>query len=431
MYKKFILLIIIISFFTQASYSNSWDYWVRRQTPTLSWLYKLTFTDTLNGWAAGDSGVIIHTSNGGVTWVRQNSTVNNYSFFIWSISFSNPRRGWCIANDKYHAPPSTILRTTNGGLNWNAATYPDSATFLYTIYFRDSLNGWMSGSGGTFLQTTNAGQSWIRREQDTSLFSGFPVRNLDFYSRYFCFGTGGVNDFGGVIWRSTNSGMIWQANVVAPEPIFDLYFLDSLNILGCGGDFEFGASVVKTSNGGVNWNFEFIQQWGVASEIAFRNLAEIWLPLSISQAWALSIDSANSWHTIPAPDSSSVWDALFLDQFHGWGCGTNGLIVKYNPQPIGIQNWENILPASDILYQNYPNPFNPYTTIEYYLVKPAAVRISIYDVLGREIKTILSGLQKAGQHKLKLSGENLPSGIYFYKLESESFTGTKKMIILR
>lgn len=83
------------------------------------------------------------------------------------------------------------------------------------------------------------------------------------------------------------------------------------------------------------------------------------------------------------------------------------------------------------LFQNYPNPFNPSTTIRYSITKPDLVRIKIYDILGREVKTLVNELKQAGIYEVQFDATGLASGIYFYRIESGAFIQTKKMILLR
>ena len=85
-----------------------------------------------------------------------------------------------------------------------------------------------------------------------------------------------------------------------------------------------------------------------------------------------------------------------------------------------------------ILYHNYPNPFNSSTTISYYIPKLSDVKLVIYDLQGRKIKTIIDEQIGAGNHKVNFNASGLPSGIYFYKLQVENdFTGVKKMMLLK
>jgi hypothetical protein len=89
------------------------------------------------------------------------------------------------------------------------------------------------------------------------------------------------------------------------------------------------------------------------------------------------------------------------------------------------------VPPSFELAQNYPNPFNPSTTIEYALPKPSDVDLIVYNILGKEVQTLVNGEQPAGKHRVQLDRKGLPSGIYFYRIEAGEFVQTKKMLIVR
>jgi len=88
-------------------------------------------------------------------------------------------------------------------------------------------------------------------------------------------------------------------------------------------------------------------------------------------------------------------------------------------------------PYEFILYQNYPNPFNPGTLIAYQLKTPGHVTLKVYDVLGREVRTLVNEKQVEGNHMVSFSAADLPSGVYFYKLEAEGFTRTRKLVVIK
>jgi tetratricopeptide (TPR) repeat protein len=96
---------------------------------------------------------------------------------------------------------------------------------------------------------------------------------------------------------------------------------------------------------------------------------------------------------------------------------------------------EEILPTEYTLYQNYPNPFNPATTINYDLPKSGYVKLKIYDILGREVRTLVNTQQEAGRYKVNFSAiggaSSLASGVYLCRLESGDFISVKKMILLK
>ncbi|MGQ9805656.1 MAG: T9SS type A sorting domain-containing protein [Chlorobiales bacterium] len=89
------------------------------------------------------------------------------------------------------------------------------------------------------------------------------------------------------------------------------------------------------------------------------------------------------------------------------------------------------LPSLFVLEQNYPNPFNPTTTIRYQLPVSSTVSLIIYDVLGKEVATLVKGRQEAGSYNLNFNASNLASGVYFYRLQAGNFVQTKKMILVK
>ena len=94
------------------------------------------------------------------------------------------------------------------------------------------------------------------------------------------------------------------------------------------------------------------------------------------------------------------------------------------------------IPERFALHQNYPNPFNPITTIEYDLPKDAHVYLVIYDILGRKIRTLVSGMQPAGYAEVRWNGTDdwgnkVGSGIYFYRIETGKFSKTHKMVLMK
>ena len=107
--------------------------------------------------------------------------------------------------------------------------------------------------------------------------------------------------------------------------------------------------------------------------------------------------------------------------------------VYYNMENLvtGIQPIGNNVPSDYSLSQNYPNPFNPVTNIEFDIPKASLVKLVVYDIQGRVVETIVNGELSAGNYKADWNAANYSSGVYFYKLESDRFTETKKMMILK
>jgi hypothetical protein len=113
------------------------------------------------------------------------------------------------------------------------------------------------------------------------------------------------------------------------------------------------------------------------------------------------------------------------DGFHFWTDSIElNIVTAINHSPIRI-------PTTYSLEQNYPNPFNPSTTIDFSLPKPDFVELKVYNILGKEVSTIVSKKLKQGNHTYQFDGKNLASGIYYYQLLAGEYIEVKKMILLK
>jgi hypothetical protein len=109
----------------------------------------------------------------------------------------------------------------------------------------------------------------------------------------------------------------------------------------------------------------------------------------------------------------------------------NDLKRVFGSDNSGKNKTNNIIPNQYSLSQNYPNPFNPETTIKYALPRDVKVLIKIYDILGREVQTLVNEFKKAGYYEIKFNGSNFASGVYFYRIESGDFVVSKKMVLIK
>jgi hypothetical protein len=107
-------------------------------------------------------------------------------------------------------------------------------------------------------------------------------------------------------------------------------------------------------------------------------------------------------------------------------------LIRINPESsTSIYDIEIIKPSAYLLFQNYPNPFNPTTIIKYQLPELSFVTLQVYDVLGREIITLVNEEKPIGSYELEFDGRTLPSGIYFYQLRAGNFIRIKKMVLVK
>jgi len=142
---------------------------------------------------------------------------------------------------------------------------------------------------------------------------------------------------------------------------------------------------------------------------------------------------------LATPVSNMVWHQS-ADLAGGSGCVdlTGGTAQLNRPNITFIMNSildvkgnEKSIPAEYALFQNYPNPFNPVTNIKYQIVNNSFVTLKIYDLLGREIETLVSEKQNAGTYIAQFNGEQFSSGVYFYRLTAGDFTDVKRMILIK
>jgi hypothetical protein len=118
--------------------------------------------------------------------------------------------------------------------------------------------------------------------------------------------------------------------------------------------------------------------------------------------------------------------------WNGDTCSALHEISLYVDPSLGIEDGSpDAVPAAFMLFQNYPNPFNPETKISYSLKNTEKVRLSVWDVLGREVAVLVNEIQRSGRHEITFSGEALGSGIYFSKIETNQGILTRKMVLIK
>ena len=440
---KFRSLIKIFSIIIISAETFSQGTWEKIDTPTDQFLQSIHFVDSLYGWAVGNSGTIIHTSDGGDNWVIQDSKTENE---IVDVFFLNRSLGWASAWNYTILPFGTLLlKTTDGGFKWNVEAYREDNLFITTILFTDSLNGWMGGRPHALVRTTDGGVNWQQAYIDTMTLAFFPVLNIQFYNAQYGYACGGRFDIAGVIWRTTNSGDSWtpiDPVYAPPDEIWQMHFFDSLNVIGVGGDpDQFGVGFINTTNAGNSWDYNEIGILGAATAVSFRTGSEGWAPIPLANSLLYTLDSAKTWTEVNAPDSSAIYELIFTDSLHGFAAGEEGAILKYKPQNINdVKVIEQTTHDTYQLYQNYPNPFNPVTKIKFSIPsnqmgKTPNVKVVVFDILGNEVASLLDKELLSGIYEVEfgamVGNRQLVTGIYFYQLRAGEFVQTKKMILLR
>jgi hypothetical protein len=153
-----------------------------------------------------------------------------------------------------------------------------------------------------------------------------------------------------------------------------------------------------------------------------ENLASFW-----SFSWASS--SWTPWDfPVSTPEGLSLYDSA--GNYYIFPSAYN-ITITYKTILTGVASERGNAPAIFSLSQNYPNPFNPSTTIKYTLPSATQVKLSVYDILGREVSVLVNDRRDAGVYEIKFDGSNLASGVYFYRLQAGDYVASKKMLVLK
>lgn len=330
---------------------------------------------------AGNNGTVLVSSNSGLNWITKSSptTANLYgidhNYYLYAVGDN----GTILYASEIFT--GTLVQLTSGTTRNLKAV---------TISSMNNQRVIAVGEKGTILRTTNGGFNWVNVSiADTT---------VDFYDlsqKGIFYNTGDIFvavGSGGKIYKSTDIGLTWQLkNSGTANTLRSIYFhtLDSGVVVGDNG------TVRMTTNGGETWFTDPFFNSPVTRNYRYISLVN------------------NTFSTFMAGS-----DSLFY--------------VSNDPVTItGVMPVSNETPDRFSLSQNYPNPFNPVTNIKFSIPKSSFVKVTIFDVNGREVETIVNQNMSAGIYNADWNAAKYSSGVYLYKLEAGKFSETKKMILLK
>ena len=170
----------------------------------------------------------------------------------------------------------------------------------------------------------------------------------------------------------------------------------------------------------------------------------------VSLTWSTATETNNKGFQVERKDNfSGKWNSLGFVNGSGTSTERSAYAFKDQNPAAGINYYRlkqidlngsfsysnivdfNVTPLNFVLKQNYPNPFNPATTIEYYIPVQGNVSLKVYDITGKEAASLVNENQKAGQHSVQFDATGLASGVYIYKLVTNNFSGSKKLLLLK
>jgi photosystem II stability/assembly factor-like uncharacterized protein len=424
-------IILVIVFIFSWTLHPAWSQgsWERADIPTENHMRSVFFSDSLYGWISGDSGIMLHSNDGGNNWVFQDMGTENK---IVDVFFLDRETGWAVSWNYDPFFGTLIHKTTDGGENWTSQPYPEENIFINHILFFDTLNGWMGGSPHALARTYDGGTSWDQANVDTSTLAFFPVLKIEFYNEQYGYASGGMFDIAGVTWSTSDGGNSWSA--IKPEDapadeVHGLYAFDSVTVLGSGGDPElgYGVGMIRTHDGGEKWEYEELSMPGAAYDLDFRNDTEAWAPLGVNQKLIYSLDAGTTWTRIDSPDNTSIFDMIFPDSLHGYGIGYNGSFIRYIPKPVGVS--ENS--EEEIELMVYPNPSHGKVSLIINngskKLKGINGEVNLLDLNG---KVLLAHIFKGAMIELDLT--EFPSGAYLLKCRFDDLSrSVSRKLILR
>lgn len=385
--------------------------WTRRNTGLTAITVGKVFADGRNIYAATSSGLSI-SRNYGTTWT------DPYAF---KLPESWTGTGFAKAGvNLFFATDSLVYRTSNSGVNWtevfqsyynSTPVIASNGTNVFLFYYSDGMmyssnagNNWtnipypisnvykLAATGSTLIcggdsglyKTTNLGQNWTKLNDGyfNATVRDFEVLNSNWYA---------ATDLG--IFKSSDNGLSWlSTNSIIP-------YSSTYDIQAAGNNLyytTFTKTIYVTTNSGLNWT-------------------------------QLSDEAGNRIFSITA-NTSYVYCGTSAYQQNG--DHTSG-VYRHNLSIItNVQNISEI-PSTFRLFQNYPNPFNPVTTISFDVPKVSLVKISVYDITGREVSVIVNENMQAGSYERQWDGSSFSSGVYFYKITAGDFVQSKKMLLIK
>jgi photosystem II stability/assembly factor-like uncharacterized protein len=370
--------------------TNAGQNWYSVSPGTIFNFKSLYFVDENTGYAIGDSIIsssssIFKTTNGGVTWTSRYFS----SIELKSIHFTSSSVGYVSGIDRSSVNTGVVYKTTDSGNNWSLIYFdPTDYWGFKSICFSDENIGFVTGLGGYMHRTTNAGATWSKSQHGSATFYSvhFPSRDTGYIA----------GDAGSLYW-TRNAGASWIRRLFAyGDVIFNSIHFPTTSTGYCTGS---NGTILKTTNSGLNWTKQF----------------------SKTSEWMYSV--------------------YFADAENGYVAGAMGVILntENGGNPVSVNLISSLVPDGYYLSQNYPNPFNPSTKIRYKLQIAGYTKLTLYDIMGRQVSILVNKKQSAGTYEVEFNGSGFASGVYFYKLvvspsyplASGNFSDTKRMLLIK
>jgi photosystem II stability/assembly factor-like uncharacterized protein len=431
---KQILFLAYFLTFTLAIYSQSWVPAGMVTAPGVRPSISVSGINT--AWVADGSlnaPKIFRTTNGGLNWtVIPVSGISNELYCIYGINDN-----LAFAGEGYVNGNANVYKTTNAGVNWSAVLTTGNNNGHFTGLAFTKINGNMFGLAiaEKVYRSSNTGNNWVELSAGVTGVSNaqnsLMIVDNDFYGF-------GMNNGAARIRLTTNNSTTWSTQQLSVSGNYtSAIAFHSNKLYGVAATSTSLPFISKTTDGGQTWSNVDIGA-GVTGTCYL-----VWVPgtpvvyiLGSNGGIKRSTNNGVSWVTTPTPGVTDLTHFDFIQSanvVYGYAVSSNGNVIKLidTLNVLTGVNLNNNIPSEYSLSQNYPNPFNPVTNINYSVPQNTFVKITVFDVLGRELSSPVNEFKQAGIYELNFNAENLGTGIYYYRINAGEFTDTKKMILIK
>ena len=344
---------------------------------------------------------IFISSNGGVGWQQMAPGV--VGDYIYSLASTR--------SIVYAGTEQGMYQSLDEGNHWSAVTMQVVTSPVYSM----AVTGYGRVYAGTnfgVYTSTNSGQTWTQ-----SGLSASEVTNLILDSSGVLYAATENNG----IYQSSDSGSTWVSRGLVRNDI------QTISVNSAGQIFAgvYGGVFYSTDNG-TGWAQKLFTPYFVYSVVC-NGINQVYC--GTYNGVYDSYDDGKTW--TKAGLQGTVILNLSFDTDNLLSAGVDGGIFQSAQPVLGVAERQSGLPISFTLDQNYPNPFNPATQIRFTVPKAGIVTLTVYDVLGQQIVTLIDGRQEPGDHSISWNALNVPSGVYFFRIVAGDFVQTKKMVLMK
>jgi len=383
--------------------------WNSISSGTTSNITNIEFINNQVGYYVASTGVVGKSTNGGLSWtILTVPTVSN----LYGICFPSSSVGYISGGN---ATTSRMLKTTDGGNSWAVLNFPVS-TILRDVSFINEMTGYAVGGNKTIVKTTDGGSTWIIQMQSGTI-AFTKVKAFSALDAICC-------NMSGLIYKTTDGGVTWLSKTSpTTENLSSMDFVNETHGYIVGGNF-----VLKTINQGEDWEMFPIPGASGLASVKFLTPSTGFV-VGSNGLIMKTTNAGVSWTSEISNTSESIL-AIESTSSNLHVAGGNGYYSQ-TANPIGIQNINSEIPKDYKLSQNYPNPFNPLTNIEFSIPSKGNVKLTVFDIAGKEVGLLVNNVLSPGTYRFDFNANYLSSGTYFYRLVAGDYVETKKMVLVK